>query len=82
MATDYSTRPNTFIGRAVFGVGIGLFTMLIRVFTGMPEGMSFAILLMNVATPLIDKYIYPKPFGYVKPPKEKKNKNKSAEVKA
>ena len=48
----------------------------------MPEGMSFAILLMNVATPLIDKYIYPKPFGYVKPPKEKKNKNKSAEVKA
>ena len=82
MATDYSTSPNTFIGQAVFGVGIGLFTMLIRVFTGMPEGMSFAILLMNVATPLIDKYIYPKPFGYVKPPKEKKNKNKSAEVKA
>lgn len=88
MATDYSTSPNTFVGQAVYGVGIGLFTMLIRVFTGMPEGMSYAILLMNVATPLIDKYIYPKPFGYVKPPKEKKagkkeaNKNNGAEVTA
>ncbi len=82
MATDYSTSPNTFVGQVVFGVGIGLFTMLIRVFTGMPEGMSFAILLMNVATPLIDKYIFPKPFGYVKPEKRKKAKDGKQDGKA
>ena len=86
MATDYSTSPNSFRGQFLFCVGIGLFTMLIRVFTSMPEGMSFAILLMNVAAPLIDKYVFPRPFGYVKPPKEKKagrvKEPDKAEVKA
>lgn len=77
MATDYSSTPNTFIGHAIFAVGVALFTVLIRVFTGMPEGMSFALLIMNVASPLIDKYIYPKPFGYVKQKKEKTPKNKA-----
>lgn len=71
MATDYSTSPNTFWGNVLFGVGIALFTMLIRVFGGYPEGMSFAILIMNAAVPLIDKFIYPRPFGYFKKPKEK-----------
>ncbi len=71
MATDYSTSPNTFWGSVLFGVGIALFTMLIRVFGGYPEGMSFAILIMNATVPLIDKFVYPRPFGYYKKPKEK-----------
>jgi electron transport complex protein RnfD len=72
MATDYATSPNTNVGRIIFGVGIGLFTMLIRCFASYPEGMSFAILVMNIATPLIDKYVYPKPFGSEKKTKEAK----------
>lgn len=67
MATDYSTSPNTFIGNVIFGVGIALFTVLIRVYTGKPEGVSFAILFMNLFVPLIDKLIYPRPFGRIKP---------------
>lgn len=66
MATDYSTSPNTFWGSALYGFGIALFTMLIRVFGGYPEGMSFAILIMNCTVPLIDKWIVPRPFGYTK----------------
>ncbi len=72
MATDYATSPNTNVGRIIFGIGIGLFTMLIRCFASYPEGMSFAILVMNIATPLIDKYVYPKPFGSIKKTKEAK----------
>ena len=72
MATDYATSPNTFWGSVVFGVGIALFTMLIRVFGGYPEGMSFAILVMNCTVPLIDKLMVPRPFGYERPQKEKK----------
>ncbi len=71
MATDYATSPNTFIGNCVFCFGIALFTMLIRVFAHFPEGISFAILIMNCLTPLIDKYIVPRPFGYVKKEKKK-----------
>lgn len=71
MATDYSTSPNTFWGSALFAFGIALFTMLIRCFGGYPEGMSFAILVMNVTVPLIDKFIVPRPFGYSKPTKAK-----------
>lgn len=70
MATDYATTPNTFKGNCIFCFGVALFTMLIRVFASFPEGVSFAILIMNCVTPLIDKYVYPKPFGYVKPKKE------------
>lgn len=76
MATDYSTSPNTFKGNVIFAVGIALITMLIRVFAGYPEGMSFAIVIMNIASPLIDKYVVPKPFGYQK---EKKVRIKKAE---
>lgn len=63
MATDYATSPNTNLGRIIFGVGIGIITMVMRCFCMYPEGVSFAILVMNIATPLIDKYVYPKPFG-------------------
>ncbi len=63
MATDYSTTPVTGLGKVVFGVGAGLLTALIRFFGAYPEGVSFAILLMNILTPYIDKLTARKPFG-------------------
>ncbi|MFH2028581.1 MAG: RnfABCDGE type electron transport complex subunit D, partial [Nanoarchaeota archaeon] len=63
MATDYVTRPVTKNGRLIFGFGCGLLTMLIRFFGSYPEGVMFSILLMNGATPLIDRFTMPKPFG-------------------
>ncbi|GAB1477423.1 RnfABCDGE type electron transport complex subunit D [Bacillota bacterium] len=54
MATDYSTSPLTTNGKIVFGIGCGLMTMIIRLFGALPEGVSFAILLMNILTPHID----------------------------
>ncbi|HPG56601.1 MAG TPA: RnfABCDGE type electron transport complex subunit D, partial [Candidatus Wallbacteria bacterium] len=53
----------TFRGRIVFGIGCGVLTMLIRLYGGYPEGVSFAILLMNIFVPIIDIYIKPKRFG-------------------
>lgn len=73
MATDYSTSPNTKLGVCIFAFGCGFLTTLIRFFGGYPEGVSFAILLMNILTPLLDKWIVPKPFGYVRKKREKKN---------
>ena len=78
MATDYATSPNTFRGNCVFAFGIALLTMLIRTFAAYPEGMSFAVLIMNCVTPLINRFIYPRPFGYIKPEKKKKPKPESA----
>ena len=66
MATDYATSPVTNLGRIIMGVGCGIFLFVIRAYASYPEGCSFAILLMNVATPLIDKYTMPKAFGEVK----------------
>ena len=63
MATDYSTSPMTVRGGVIFGIGIGVITMLIRLWGAYPEGMSFAILLMNACVPLINKYVKPKRFG-------------------
>ncbi len=63
MATDYSTSPMTHRGMIIYGVGIGLLTMIIRLWGAYPEGMSFAIFIMNAATPLINKYCRPKRFG-------------------
>lgn len=63
MATDYATTPATRLGQAVFGVGCGLITMLIRLFGSLPEGVSFAILIMNILTPLIDRAARPRAFG-------------------
>ena len=63
MATDYSTSPMTVRGGVIFAVGIGLITMLIRLWGAYPEGMSFAILIMNSCVPLINKYVKHKRFG-------------------
>lgn len=63
MATDYSTSPMTHKGMIIYGVGIGLLTMIIRLWGAYPEGMSFAIFIMNAATPIINKYCRPKRFG-------------------
>jgi len=70
MATDYVTSPVTGNGRIIFGVGLGVLTVLIRNFSSMPEGVCFSILIMNAFTPLIDKYLRIKPFGF-----QKKKKN-------
>jgi electron transport complex protein RnfD len=66
MATDMVTSPITFRGRVVFAAGCGMFTAFIRLWGGYPEGVSFAILLMNATTPLIDHLMAPKTFGTVK----------------
>jgi electron transport complex protein RnfD len=63
MATDYATSPMSKNGMLVYGVGIGALTTVIRLFGSYPEGMSFAILIMNALTPLINNYIKPKHFG-------------------
>ena len=65
MATDYVTSPMNHRGMLVYGVAIGLLTTVIRLFGSYPEGMSFAILIMNAFTPLINTYIKPKRFGEV-----------------
>ena len=69
MATDYTTTPNSTMGNVVYFVALGLITATLRHNNG-TEVVSFAILLMNLVVPLIDKYIVPKPFGYVKPAKK------------
>ena len=63
MATDYVTSPMSNVGGIIFGVGIGLITMLVRYFGAYPEGMSFAILIMNAVVPLINKWCHSKKFG-------------------
>ena len=66
MATDYVTSPITNKGQIIMGLGCGILTFVIRRFGGYPEGVSYSILLMNVATPLIDRFTQPKPFGAAK----------------
>ena len=65
MATDMVTSPISARGMVFFGFGCGLLTVLIRLFGGYPEGVSFAILLMNAATPLIDRFTRPRRFGSI-----------------
>ena len=72
MATDYTTSPINTAGKVVFGVGCGVLTAVIRLFGSLPEGVSYSILLMNIACPLIEKLTAPKYFGYIKKKKEKK----------
>lgn len=72
MATDYVTSPMTTKGQLVYGVCIGLLTVIIRNWGAYPEGMSFAILIMNAFTPLINTYCKPKRFGEVIGKEEKK----------
>ncbi|MBP3324279.1 MAG: RnfABCDGE type electron transport complex subunit D [Clostridia bacterium] len=66
MATDYATTPVSKLGKLVFGIGCGLITCLIRFWGSYPEGVSYAILLMNILTPYIEKLTAKKPFGGVK----------------
>lgn len=63
MATDYVTTPITKKGQLVFGIGCGILTFVIRRFGGYPEGVSYSILMMNAAVPLIDRYIRPRRYG-------------------
>jgi electron transport complex protein RnfD len=66
MATDYASSPVTPKGQVIFALGCGILTSIIRFYGGYPEGVSYSILFMNVATPLIDKYTSPRIFGGVK----------------
>ncbi|MBR7181786.1 MAG: RnfABCDGE type electron transport complex subunit D, partial [Clostridia bacterium] len=66
MATDYVTTPNTRLGRIVFCVGAGLLTFLIRQFGMFPEGVSIAILTMNLLTPFISDFTKKKPLGGIR----------------
>ena len=63
MATDYVTSPTTAKGKLIFGIGAGVITVLIRFWGGYPEGVSFAILLMNIVNPYIDSLTPRKIFG-------------------
>jgi electron transport complex protein RnfD len=65
MATDYVTSPMCGRGQLIYGVSIGLLTVIIRNWGAYPEGMSFAILIMNAFTPLINYYVKPKRFGEI-----------------
>ena len=70
MATDMVTTPMTTSGRIIFGLGVGIITVVIRLWGAYPEGVSFAILIMNAFTPLINKLCKPTIFGAVKPVKK------------
>lgn len=66
MATDYVTNPMTAWGKVIFAVGCGAITVLLRFYSNLPEGVMYAILFMNGMTPLIDRYVRPRPFGHGK----------------
>ncbi len=66
MATDYATSPITDKGKMIYAISAGILTMIIRKFGGYPEGVSYSILIMNIVTPIIDKYVSPKLFGGAK----------------
>jgi RnfABCDGE-type electron transport complex D subunit len=63
IATDYVTSPNTTLGKLIFGAGCGVLTYVIRNWAGYPEGVAFAVLLMNSLTPIIDSYVKPRIYG-------------------
>lgn len=66
MATDLVTSPITPLGAWIYSIGIGILVVLIRLWGGLPEGVMYAILLMNAFTPLLNRYMKVKPFGYKK----------------
>lgn len=66
MATDMVTSPTSKLGRLIFGIGCGLITMFVRLYASAPEGVTYAILLMNALVPLIERFTVPKTFGQVK----------------
>ncbi len=78
MATDYVTTPNTTVGNIVYFIALGLLTGVLRYSktSDKIEAVSFAVMMMNITVPLIDKYIVNKPFGYVKPKRKDKEEKK------
>ena len=78
MATDYASSPVTPRGQIIYGVGCGVLTVLIRYFGSYPEGVSYAILIMNCCVFLIEKISQPVKFGYVKPVKAPKAEKEAA----
>ena len=70
-STDYATSPVTKKGQVVFGIGCGIFTVLIRYFGSYPEGVCYSIMVMNLCVALIDKWTRPTRFGVVKSDKKK-----------
>jgi electron transport complex protein RnfD len=68
IATDPVSSPVTPKGKWIFGIGVGAFIMLLRLFSGYPEGVMFAVLLMNGVTPLINRWTIPEPFGGIPSP--------------
>ncbi len=66
LATDWVTSPLTHKGKLIFGFGAGILLVLMRLYGDVPEGIAYSILLMNAFTPLIDRFIKPKPFGFKK----------------
>ena len=80
MATDYTTSPITKWGQVIYGAGCGAATIFIRYFGSYPEGVSYAILIMNACVFIIEKATLPTKFGFIKPPKPIKAK-KGAESK-
>jgi len=81
MATDYVTSPVTKLGKLWFGFGCGFLTIILRLFSGYPEGVMFSILLMNAATPLIERFTSPKPFGFKSKKEIKKQDQEEKEIK-
>lgn len=75
MATDYTTSPISLKGKIIFAIGCGLLTSLIRFYGNLPEGVSFAIVIMNIFVPHIERLTAPKPFGTVKEKKSKEVKS-------
>lgn len=74
MATDYATSPINKKGKICFGIGCGLLTCIIRLYCSVPEGVSYSILIMNIACPLIEKLTAPRYFGFTKIRKTKEEK--------
>ena len=72
MATDYTTSPMTEVGQYIYAFGCGLILAVIRKWGSYTEGVTYAILIMNVATPLIDKFVKIRVYGQEKPKKEVK----------
>ena len=64
MATDYVTSPATTKGKAIYAIGCGVITAVIRQFGSLPEGVSYSILVMNIVVPYINRLCAPKPFGW------------------
>ena len=72
MATDYSSSPNSNVAIVIYSAGIGFLSVIIRVYGNYPEGVTYAILLMNIAAPLLDRVVPKRLYGHAKAKKEAK----------